>query len=434
MKKLILSATLLLSVATFAQKDELKTLKKIYAKDVPSAEEIQTYRSTLTALENIATEESDKVYANFYKVMLPILELSSQGDASNSAQIAKLINAKNISILADGLNQTLDFEKKTGKKIYTDDINETIQSYKPMFWDFVVALDGQKKYNEVSEILYSIYQLDKKDQEKLYLAASYAINANNYDKAIEYHKELIAINYTGEGTLYYAKNKATGTEDAYSDKATRDSFVRIGSHNLPREEKIPSKRGDIFKTYAMLLVEKGKTEEAKTAITEARKVSPKDTSLILVEADLYLKLNDLITYKKLINEVLAINPNDADLVFNLGVVSQNSNQLEDAEKYYKKVLELNPNYVNAYLNLSTLKLSPDVKLVDEMNKLGTSANDIKKYNALKAERVKLFNAALPLLEKAYELDSTNESVKSNLLEVYSFLEMTDKYKALKAKK
>src|SRR5574343_583674 len=407
MKKLILSATLLLSVATFAQKDELKTLKKIYAKDAPSAEEIQTYKTTLTALETLATEESDKVYTNFYKVMLPILELSSQGATPNPAQVAKLISAKNISILADGLNQTLDFEKKSGKKIYTDDINETIQSYKPMFWDFVVALDGQKKYNEVSEILYSIYQLDKNDQEKLYLAASYAINANNYDRAIDFHKELIAINYTGEGTLYYAKNKSTGTEDIYSDKATRDSFVRIGSHNLPREEKI--------------------------AITEARKVSPKDTSLILVEADLYLKLNDLVTYKKLINEVLSINPNDADLVFNLGVVSQNSNQLEDAEKYYKKVLEINPNYVNAYLNLSTLKLSPDVKLVDEMNKLGTSANDLKKYNALKAERVKLFNAALPLLEKAYELDSANESVKSNLLEVYSFLEMTEKYKALKAK-
>ena len=150
MKKLILSATLLLSVATFAQKDELKTLKKIYAKDAPSAEEIQTYKTTLTALETLATEESDKVYTNFYKVMLPILELSSQGATPNPAQVAKLISAKNISILADGLNQTLDFEKKSGKKIYTDDINETIQSYKPMFWDFVVALDGQKKYNEVS--------------------------------------------------------------------------------------------------------------------------------------------------------------------------------------------------------------------------------------------------------------------------------------------
>src|SRR5574343_1621322 len=89
MKKLILSATLLLSVATFAQKDELKTLKKIYAKDAPSAEEIQTYKTTLTALETLATEESDKVYTNFYKVMLPILELSSQGATPNPAQVAR---------------------------------------------------------------------------------------------------------------------------------------------------------------------------------------------------------------------------------------------------------------------------------------------------------------------------------------------------------
>ena len=41
MKKLVLSATLLLSVATFAQKDELKTLKKIYAKETISEKDLE---------------------------------------------------------------------------------------------------------------------------------------------------------------------------------------------------------------------------------------------------------------------------------------------------------------------------------------------------------------------------------------------------------
>ena len=47
MKKLILGATLLVSVATFAQKDELKTLKKIYAKEEISEKDLEVYKSQL---------------------------------------------------------------------------------------------------------------------------------------------------------------------------------------------------------------------------------------------------------------------------------------------------------------------------------------------------------------------------------------------------
>jgi uncharacterized protein HemY len=63
---------------------------------------------------------------------------------------------------------------------------------------------------------------------------------------------------------------------------------------------------------ALILVDAGKTEEAKKAIEEAW--NPEDTSLILTQANLYLQTKDYETYKKLINEVLKESPNDADLV------------------------------------------------------------------------------------------------------------------------
>jgi thioredoxin-like negative regulator of GroEL len=68
-----------------------------------------------------------------------------------------------------------------------------------------------------------------------------------------------------------------------------------------------------------------------------------------------------------------------------------------------------------------------------MNKLGASEKDNKRYEFLKAEREKNFKVVLPFLEKAYELDPSNEAAKKTLLSVYNALEMTDKYKALKAK-
>lgn len=436
-KHIILTGTLLVSVASFAQKDELKALKKIYAKDEIANDDLNEYKSLITKLESLATEEGDKVYTNFYKSMLPALELNALGldktltPLQAQMKIAKSITPKTISDFEKGLNATLDYEKKTGKKIYTDDILETIASFKSQFIDYAITLGNQKKYKESSEVLYSIYLLDKKDKENLYYAANYAVNGQDYDKALQYFKELKATNYTGEGTLYFAKNKTTGTEENYTDKAVRDKLVDLGTHSSPRDEKIPSKKAEIVRTIALILIEQGKTTEAKEAIAEARKLNPDDVSLITSEADIYLKLNDTENYKRLITEALAKNPNDKTLLFNLGVTSSNANQLEEAEKYYRKVIELDPNYTDAYMNLAALLLKPDEKIVIEMNKLTNSTSDLKKFDALKAERVKIFTRVMPVLEKAHQLDPKNENAKSNLKSVYSFLELMDKVKALK---
>jgi cytochrome c-type biogenesis protein CcmH/NrfG len=442
--QILLAGTLFVSVLSFAQKDELKTLKKIYAKDAIAGVDLQEYKAAVAKLEPLATEESDKVYAAFYKCMTPVLDVNALGNSATPLQIANFISPKNIENLAAGLNATLDFEKKSGKKIYTDDINETIASFNPAILNVAITYGTAKKYNEAASLLHSIYQMDKKEQDKLYYAANYAVNGQDYDKALQYYNELKTLNYTGEETLYYAKNIATGQEESYNDKSIRDKLVAFKTHNLPREEKTTSKKGEVYKNIALILIEKGKTDEAKTALADARKANPEDTDLILNEADIYFKLNDMVTYKKLINEALEKKPNDPDLNFNLGVVSGNASQFADAEKYYSKVIELKPDYTNAYLNLADIKLKPDAKMVEEINKLGTTDKDLKRYEVLKADRQKLFNAALPLLEKAYELsekmDQTDpknkdqkDTVKSNLLTVYNFLEMRDKYKELKAK-
>jgi tetratricopeptide (TPR) repeat protein len=139
------------------------------------------------------------------------------------------------------------------------------------------------------------------------------------------------------------------------------------------------------------------------------------------------------TFTRLVNEALANDPNNKLLYFNLGVTSANANKLDEAEKHYKKAIEIDPNYFDALLNLSELKLRGDEKFVNEMNKLGTSEKDNKKYEVLKSERAKNFNSILPYLEKAVEVKPDDEAAKKTLLSVYNALEMTDKYKALKAK-
>lgn len=432
-KHIVWASALLVSVSSFAQKDELKALKKIYARDVPSADDIAEYRANLTKLETLATEEGDKVYTTFYKCMFPIVQIASYGPAVTPVQIAAAYSPKSITDLASGLNATLEYEKKTGKKIYTDDINETIMSFKPDVVNVAIALGNAKKFKEAGDVLYAVYQLDKKDTDKLFYAASYAVNGSDYDKALIYYNELKAINYTGEGTVYWAVNKATQKEETFPSASERTILIKSGTHEKPRDEKLESKKGEIYKNIALILVQQGKIEEAKMAVQDARKASPEDNTLILTELDLYLRLKDYTTYTKLVNEALEKNPTNIDLIFNLGVISAEGGKLDEAEKYYRRALEIDPNYFNANLNLAELKLRGDEKWVNEINKLGTSEKDNKRYEVLKGEREKNFKAILPYLEKAVQLQPDNDAAKKTLLSVYNALEMTAEYKALKAK-
>ncbi|UPT70814.1 MAG: tetratricopeptide repeat protein [Flavobacterium sp. JAD_PAG50586_2] len=437
-KHIVLASAILVSVSSFAQKDELKKLKKIYEKEIPSANDLVEYKALVVKVEPLATEEGDKVYASFYKAMTPVLDANAIDKTMSPQQIqmalAKLATPKAISDLAIGLNTTLDYEKETGKKVYTDDINETIAAFKPQLIDFAMELGKINKNKEAADILYSVYTLDKKDVDLLFYAASYSVNANDFDKALEYYEGLKKLNYSGEGSIYYAYNEATKAEENFgANKKLRDVAITAKSHSKPREEKIPSKRGEIYKNIALILKEKGKTAEALTAIQDARKENPSDETLLMAEAELYLGNKDYDNYSRLVNEALAKSPNNADLVYNLGVISSNINKLDEAEKYYLKALTIDPNYFNALLNISELKLRVDEKYVTEMNKLGTSEKDNKRYEVIKSEREKNFKSILPYLEKAVELKPDDEAATKTLLSVYRALEMTDKAKALKAK-
>lgn len=436
-KYFVLASSLMLSAMTFAQKDELKTLKKLYAKDQMSADEMSSYKANVNKLTGMSgLAESDLIYTNFYKSMLPILELNDAmtKNPNDIQAFARSLSPENINMMAKGLNDVLDFEKKAGKEVYTSDIKETIVNFKPMMLQYAFGLNQASKFKESAKVFEAVYNLDKSDASNLYNASILAVQAQDYDGALKYYEELKRINYTGEGVTYIAVNKASGQEEAFVSELDRKNAIKIGTHEKPRDEKIPSKRGEIYKNYASILLEKGRAEEAKKALTDARALAPEDTDLILAEANLYYEAKDLVTYKKLINEVIAKKPNDADMYFNLGVVSGSAGEIEEAKEYYKKAIAINPKYFNAYNNLGALYIIDDSKIVNEMNSLGMSAKESKRYDELKAKRKKNFLEAVPYFEKALEIEPKNEGVKSTLLIAYQLLELESKYKALKAKK
>ncbi|MEO8239950.1 MAG: tetratricopeptide repeat protein [Flavobacterium sp.] len=417
-KYVILASALLISVATFAQKDQIKSAEKAL-----KSGDAQGAISILKDAENMVVNAKDVEQAQYYFV---------KGNAYLDLANKKVEESKNLSLAAESYKKLIDLEKASGNLKYSTQAATSITEIKGKLINSAIADTQANKSLEGAKKLYEAYQLDKKDTINLYYAASTYVNAQDYDAALSGYEELKRLNFSGKGTSYTAVNKASGNEDGFNTANERDLAVKIGTHEKPKTEKIPSKRGEIYKNLALILVQKGRIEDAKKAIADARKTNPEDTSLILSEANLYLETKDFETYKKLVGEALQKDPNNADLIFNLGVISANAKNPADAEKYYLKAIEINPNYANAYLNLAALKLEAEKPIIDEMNKLGTSAKDMKRYDVLKAQRENVFKAVIPYLKKANELDPKNQDVSKTLLGVYKALEMTAEAKALKA--
>ena len=182
-----------------------------------------------------------------------------------------------------------------------------------------------------------------------------------------------------------------------------------------------------------MYVSQGKNDEAISAVKEARSQKPKDIDLIITEANLYYQLEDLDRYKALIQEATTLDPNNADLYYNLGVVSADAKDIENAEKYYKKALELNPSYVNAKMNLAALILSEESDIIEEMNGLGNSAADNKRYDELKEKRLNVYRKAIPYLEGVLEQDPENDAAIKTLMNMYSAIGNDAKAKEMKSK-
>lgn len=415
----IIASALFLSVASIAQKNEIKAAEK--ALKGGKADEALTI---LTGAESLTLNAPDAEKAQFLFV-----KGNAYLDLSN-----KNVNAdENLILAAKAYQDLIEVEKASGKSKYSSQAVTSIAEIKGKLINSAIDDTKAEKNAQGAQKLYQAYLLEKKDTINLYYAASTYINAKDYNNAVKLYEELKVLNYSGKGTYYYATNKVNSNEDFFATAAERDRMVKLGTHEKPRNEEIPSKRGEIYKNIALIYVQEGKIEEAKKAVSDARKANPDDNTLLLTEANLYLETKDMDTYKKLITEAIEKNPNDVDLIFNLGVISAGAKNYAEAEKFYNKVIELNPNYTNAYINLAAMKLENEQVIIEEMNKLGTSDADTKKYNALKKKREDLFKSTIPYLQKAVELDPKNEDVAKTLLNVYSALEMTTEYKALKAK-
>jgi tetratricopeptide (TPR) repeat protein len=169
------------------------------------------------------------------------------------------------------------------------------------------------------------------------------------------------------------------------------------------------------------------------ALEAAKAANPDDTSLMQTEADMYYRMGRKDKYQELMVEIIAQDPTNGTLYYNLGVTAFEMGDSDGAIGYYKKAIEFSPEMTEARLNIAAAILSKEAKIVEEMNTLGMSKADGKKYDELAENRKGIYREALPYLEKVMENDPKNKEAIRTTMNIYYQIGDTEKAEALQAK-
>lgn len=402
MKKITIVFFVLVSITIFAQKKQYKSAEKAFKKG-----DISLSYSIIS--DNVALFDSADD-----KIKNQVKFLSARIDHHN----------KNFSLALESYKELKDnpnfkFLVEERLKVLSGDIITA-----------AIEESEAKEFIESSKKLYMAYTIDNDaGMDFLYYASQNAINGLDYNMALDYLLQLKEKQYTGSVTNYFAKEVATGNEIPV-DATQYKFFQKSDEYSDFRKEETPSKYPEIVKNIALIYAKQGETDKALEAVKEARLANPDDLNLILTAAEIYIELGEKEKFKELISQAIEKDPDNAILYFNLGVVNNDLGDSESARGFYEKAIELDPSYETAYFNLTSLILSGESAIVDEMNSLGTSRADNARYDTLKSNREALYLECVPFLNKLIDLNKNVEAIQT-LMNIYGTIGDNEGYTKMK---
>ena len=423
MRNIICIALIALCFNVQAQKKELRKIDKLVLESFweEAKDELETSKSLILSSE-------DKYKAQFYFYDAKVSnELKDFKNAINSLNNLNKFNPNS------NLPTKLELEySNLGIVISNSVVNSAVTD------------NQNSNFLDAAEKLIMAYEMDMdKNIDYLYFAAGSAVNGKDYDLSLEYYVKLKNMGYTGIVDEYFVTNNETGVEEKVS-QTEYDLLKSSKDYSNPRIGQTESRFPEIVKNIALIYVQQGKNDLAEAAIKEAREIQPDDVSLLLNEADLYIRISnnadndeDRLFYrnkfKTLMEKAIELDPDNGILYYNLGVIYAEQGELVLAKEKYSQAIKLIPDYVDAYLNLVSVILEDEVSIVDEMNSLGTSKKDNLRYDELKVKREDLYRECVPLLEELLNVSPTNIDALNTLKNIYGVLGNNEAFMKMKAK-
>ena len=309
-----------------------------------------------------------------------------------------------------------------------------------------VADNSSKKWMQGVDKLLLAYDMNKETNiDYLYFAASGAVNAENFDLALEYYLTLKEKSYTGIIDEYFITNVQSGVEEKVTETEYK-IYQSSKEYINPRIGQTESRYPEIVKNIALIYVKKGEDDLAIEAINEARSIQPDDLYLILNEADLYIRLSNNTSddnlrfqYRQKFKDIMTLavkkDPENGILYYNLGIISSEQGESADAKYYFEKAIEFKPDYVDSYVAIVNILLEEQSIIISNMDKIAMSnkRSDIAKYDELKEDLNDVWRKCIPYCEMALEYGPNDLEVLKLLSQFYYKLDNIEGYKKISAK-
>jgi tetratricopeptide (TPR) repeat protein len=386
MKKSILSLLMIsYFFVAFAQKSEIAAAKQNYALyeiglsiNSPMKKKLETLKlakeSTDKAITNDKTKDNAELWA--YRAIIyssiAVTDTVDMVNAESSFKTAQesLVKAKAL----DTKNENVKYNESTENNLAIMMQNKGVAAFNKK--DYKTAYTSFKFISDVKpqDSLFSMY------------TAIAANSAQMYDEAVKYYGKTLELN-----------------------PANKDIYHELATIYLTQKDT----------TNALKIIETG------------REKHPDFMTLIYDELNIYLNRGQASKQISKIENAAAKDPQNKTLKFIAGVAYSANNDFVKAEEAYKKSIEIDPNYSDAIYNLAVIHINKGNEFINAANKLpATKASDVK-YNDLKKKFEVELNAAMPLLEKARELNPKDLNTLTTLREVYIKLNKMDKAVELK---
>ena len=431
MRKLAVLATLLLSFSAIAQEGPIIS-SAIIAID-RNQDLVEAKKFIDEAAEIISTKpggeigEKDMAKFYYYQGLINYRVFLSDNQELKSQDTNTLDKA------LKGFTNLIEFEQKVDRDRYSDEAKEQLQYVANDIAKRAIEAAQRKQFRTSYNDFIKTYEIKKSpvvgitDTAMLYNAAIMAQNAKMYDKALAHNQTLKELGY--KGVTYTAKNAQSGEETVFPNARMMENMVKSGKFVEPKAEG--DVRPDIYVAIANLALAQGDTSLYERTVEEGRTKFPENKNLIESELSIFFAKKQ---YDKALSVLdLAIDKSEGDrkvvMYYNKGVILQNEmDRTAEALKAYDEALKLDSTYSDALYMSSIIYIDSANAISDEMNALPLSASG--KYEKLKAQQKKVFEVALPYLERAYATSPDDQQVVTALRQVYRQLRMFDKAREL----
>lgn len=453
MKKLILSLAILSASLVWAQKKEIANAVKAV-----DSGDLATANSEISKAEGIF---GDKTYLlepsvleqYYYAKGFSLLKAGKNIEGAEYLAKISTLGTEEIytgkdaeknkvyfvgKAAADKSGSGLSLKQEKYSPALTEKLREVIDPLLRKANEAATTSYNNKKFDVAGEKFAETYYLFKaagQDNKNLlyYAGVAYAQTPDKKAQSTDILQSLIKSNYTGEETVYTAKNTKTGQVETL-DKAAFDLYKKANAgYSDFKTEKTPSKQEELYEVTASLLFEQGKYDEAGKVAEEGLKKFPKNQSLGQVQSNSYFKSGKTDEFVNNLKAKIAANPNDKESLYNLGVMqSKDPSKQAEAEATFKKLVDLDPKFPNALNNLVFAILGEDEAAINQYREL-KKAGKIDEANKVLEQRRARFQKALPYAEKLYANDPNNKEVVTLLKGMYMTTQNTAKYNEFKAK-